>query len=87
MYCAIATHPPQKHLTQHGGVGVYSSVLPVKTSQQASQRAGVGKSLALRWRIQDELRRLKANRKKLRQAMLEAEQMKSAIANWSRKQP
>jgi hypothetical protein len=63
------------------GVGVYGIVISVK----GSHRFEPAEKLLLRWRIRRELKRLKAEREKLRLALSQVEQAKSAITNWSRK--
>jgi hypothetical protein len=63
------------------GIGVYGSVIPVKVSN----RFGPFQGLRRRWRIRRELKRLKADRERLQQDLLQAEQMKSVLTNWWQK--
>jgi hypothetical protein len=62
-------------------VGVYGSVISVNVSNWIT----FAKQAVLRSRTRRELKRLKADQEKLRQAVFQIGQAKSAIKNWSEK--
>ncbi len=62
-------------------MGVYGVAMPPERLRLFSPI----RDALLRRRIRHELKRLKAEHEKLRQAMRQADAMKEAIARWSRK--